>query len=202
MMKKIVSFLCVMVIVLLTALPVFAASFSDVDESHWAYNNIINLADQGIVNGYEDGTFKPENMVTYGEFMKLIMCTYMPKNKIATFTGLPHWALGYVYAAEMQGLIPAGYVSVEKLDKAIDRINMVKLLALVDTNLTSKGYEKTKELDFIDIDGLPAEYVEYLECVVNKGYILGNPDKTFKPTDNLSRAEMVTILTRIRGGGV
>ena len=200
MKKRIVMIVCIVVMVI-TAMPVYAVSFSDI-EGHWAYDNIIKLAEEGIVNGYEDGTFRPENMVTYGEFMKLVMCTYIPNNNFDKFSDTRHWAWGYVLGAEMRRLVPVGFVSLEKLDKPIDRINMVKLLAIIDENLTSKDYKKTKELDFIDIGGLPNEYLEYLERVVNRGYILGNPDKTFNPTDNLSRAELVTILTRIRGGGV
>ena len=200
MKKKVVMIIC-MVVMLITAMPIYAVSFSDIN-GHWAYNNIMSMANQGVVNGYEDGTFRPENMVTYGEFMKLVMCTYIPNNNFGSLSSTKHWAYGYVVGAEIRGLVPAGFVSLEKLDKPIDRLNMAKLLALIDKNLTSKDYKKTKELDFIDIGGLPTEYVEYLERIVNKGYIQGNPDKTFKPTDNLSRAEMVTILTRIRGGGV
>ena len=200
MMKRVVMIMCVMVM-LITALPVYAVSFSDLAESHWAYNNIISLARSGVVNGYEDGSFRPENMVTYGEFMKLVICTYVPGNNYASLSGSNHWASGYVLGAELRGFLPAGTVSLEKLDQPIDRINMAKLLALIDARVTAKDYEKTKELDFVDIGGLPNEYLQYLERVVNRGFIKGNPDKTFKPTDNLSRAEMVTILVRVMGGG-
>lgn len=34
--------------------------FKDVDESHWAYEAIKELSDDGILVGYEDGTFKPD----------------------------------------------------------------------------------------------------------------------------------------------
>ena len=199
MRKRIVMFICVMVM-LITAVPVYAVSFSDID-GHWAYSNIIRMAYQGVVNGYEDGTFRPENMVTYGEFMKLVMCTYVPENNYSNLSVGRHWAYGYVMGAELRGYLPIGLIAEDKLDNPIDRINMAKLLALIDSGTSSKEYKKTKELDFIDIGGLPNEYVEYLNRLVNKGYIKGNPDKTFKPTDNLSRAEMVTILTRVMGGG-
>ena len=198
MKKKIVMIMCV-VMMLITAVPVHAASFSDI-EGHWARNTIVSLARNGVINGYEDGSFRPENMVTYGEFMKLVMCTYVPNNGYNSLSGSKHWAYGYVIGAEMRGYLPVGIVSEDKLDKPIDRINMAKLLALIDSSVTSKDYSKIKELDFVDIGGLPNEYVEYIARLVNRGYIKGNPDKTFKPTDNLSRAEMVTILFRVMGG--
>lgn len=195
MKKRVVMIIC-MVVMLITALPVYAVSFSDIN-GHWAHDNIMKLAEQGIVNGYEDGTFKPENMVTYGEFMKLVTCKYLPeKSIIKNLQGL-HWAAGYVVTAEIYELMPPGTIFIEELDKPITRMEMVKILAIIDSNITSKEYTKNRELDFVDIGHLPTNYVNYLERVVNRGFILGNPDKTFKPESNLSRAEMVTILTRL-----
>lgn len=195
MKKRIVMIMCV-VVMILTAMPAYAVSFSDIN-GHWAQDNIIKLAEEGIVNGYEDGTFRPENMVTYGEFMKLVVCKYVPEKNIIKNIPEKHWAAGYVATAEVWGLMPQGTVFLDELDVPIKRIEMVKILAIIDSNVTSKEYKKNKELDFTDIGNLPAIYVEYLNRVVNKEYILGNPDKTFKPESNLSRAEMVTILTRL-----
>lgn len=195
MKKRIVMIVC-MVVMVITAMPVYAVSFSDI-EGHWAYDNIIKLAEEGIVNGYEDGTFRPENMVTYGEFMKLVVHKYVPEKNIIKNLPEKHWAAGYVATAELMGLMPKKTVMLEELDLPITRMNMVKVLAIIDSNSTGQKYPKNKELDFIDIGHLPDIYVEYLNRVVNKGYILGNPDKTFKPESNLSRAEMVTILTRL-----
>lgn len=41
--------------------------FSDVKSDHWAWNEISSLSKLGIINGYTDGTFRPENMITRGE---------------------------------------------------------------------------------------------------------------------------------------
>lgn len=48
------------------------AKFKDVPETHWAYKAIEALAEQGILNGYEDGTFKPEQPVTRAEIAAII----------------------------------------------------------------------------------------------------------------------------------
>jgi hypothetical protein len=47
------------------------ASFSDVASDHWAYDSIVNAAAKGWVNGYPDGTFKPDKYITRAEAMKL-----------------------------------------------------------------------------------------------------------------------------------
>ena len=47
--------------------------FSDVSSSSWCYKYVTELSDAGIIGGYSDGTFKPDNTVTYGAALKLIM---------------------------------------------------------------------------------------------------------------------------------
>ena len=45
--------------------------FPDVGSDHWAYNYIMKMAEEGIVNGYTDHTFKPNNNITRAEFAKI-----------------------------------------------------------------------------------------------------------------------------------
>lgn len=51
------------------------AGFSDVDKSHWAYDYIHTAAERKIINGFEDGTFKPESSVTYEQAIKMTLVT-------------------------------------------------------------------------------------------------------------------------------
>lgn len=47
--------------------------FGDVDKSHWAYDYIHTAAERKIVNGFEDGTFRPEDSVTYEQAIKIAL---------------------------------------------------------------------------------------------------------------------------------
>ncbi len=194
-MKKSMCYICVLILVF-TCIPVYAINFSDLTTNHWAYNNIMKLTNKGVINGYQDGTFRPENMVTYGEFMKLIMCIYIPESDIIDVNA-GHWAYKYVLTAEEFELLPGGSIQLGDLDKPITRMEMVKFLAIIDKNLNGDTIDENLVLDFVDTEHLMPIYQSYLKRVVAKGYILGNPDKTFKPNSNLTRAEMVTILTRL-----
>ena len=69
-MKKLCTSL--MISVFLT-LPVYAGSYPDVAEDHENFDAIEYLDDNEIVNGYEDGTFGPNNSVTRAEAMKIIL---------------------------------------------------------------------------------------------------------------------------------
>ncbi|MCR4428290.1 MAG: PQQ-binding-like beta-propeller repeat protein [Caldiserica bacterium] len=87
--------------------------FSDVPSDYWAFPEIRNLVQEGIVNGYPDGTFRPENPVTRAEFAKMILltCDYAPEYPDSpTFPDVPReeWFYPYVEGAVKQGLV-VGY---------------------------------------------------------------------------------------------
>ncbi len=67
--------------------------FSDV-AGHWARFNIKTAYDMGIINGFDDGTFRPDEQVTYEQALKMMVCT-----------------LGYIDFAEGKGGWPDGYTS-------------------------------------------------------------------------------------------
>ena len=67
-MKKIIPFL----IVFLCFNIALASSFIDVFKDHWAYQTIVEMRQKGYINGYEDGTFKPEKEVTREEFVQMM----------------------------------------------------------------------------------------------------------------------------------
>ena len=46
--------------------------FIDVPETHWAYKAIMELAEMGLINGYEDGSFQPNKPVTRAEVATII----------------------------------------------------------------------------------------------------------------------------------
>jgi len=56
------------------AIPAFAADsdFRDVPKSSYAYSAIVELAERGVVSGYSDGTFHPNETVTRGQFAGMI----------------------------------------------------------------------------------------------------------------------------------
>ncbi len=74
--------------------------FSDVPHDHWAAAAIYKAAEEGILSGYDDGSFRPDSYVTEREFVKMAVaaCGY---GDIAQQQGYP---MGYVYKAEDLGL--------------------------------------------------------------------------------------------------
>lgn len=69
--------------------------FSDVHDNDWFYDNVYWLCDTGVINGYNDGTFRPDEYVSFEEAVKVIVSI-----------------LGYGYAAETLGGYPDGYLKI------------------------------------------------------------------------------------------
>ncbi len=58
---------------ILMSLPVVAGSFPDVPEDHENYDAIEYLDSNGVIDGYQDGTFGPEDLVTRAQAMKIVV---------------------------------------------------------------------------------------------------------------------------------
>lgn len=97
-MKKVVSLLLASTFFIAPSM----ATFSDVDESHWAYSAISKMENADILSGYEDGSFRPSNNITLAEFAVIFTKIFeIPQDNVSDyFTDIPvgHWAKGYVEA--------------------------------------------------------------------------------------------------------
>ena len=84
--KRIVSILLVMAVISIFSISVFAKDFSDVKSGKWYYTPIMYCQERGIVSGYTNGTFKPNNNITRAEFCVML-------NKVADNLGLKKKAI-------------------------------------------------------------------------------------------------------------
>lgn len=64
-------------------------NITDMDESHWSYDYVLTLVTNGVVQGYPDGSFKPDNSITREEFCLMIYNILNPsEGEIRTFSDL------------------------------------------------------------------------------------------------------------------
>ena len=88
-----------------------SSSFSDVSDSHWALSYIEACVEAGIINGYTDGTFLPEQNVTRAEMAKMIAAAsgLSSDAETSSFSDVSSgWALSYIEACVEAGII-TGY---------------------------------------------------------------------------------------------
>lgn len=180
--------------------------FTDVKNDHWAYANINAMVKAGAVNGYPDGSFRPSENVTYGEFIKMM---YMALNGSVLIGGAEnkeHWAAPYYYAALAEKYFDAGSIEIDILDKKMPRKHMAHASAGViralerDTKAEFDGKINGKaEEDSIEFtDVLPAgEYAYDIMTACESGILSGYPDGTFGGNRTLTRAEATAVIGRL-----
>ncbi len=95
-MKRVVSLILCLCVMLSMSVFASALSFSDLADNHWAYQNIMSLVDEGTINGYEDGTFKPSKTVTRAEFAKMIGKWNQKYSGTYSDISESHWAYDYI----------------------------------------------------------------------------------------------------------
>lgn len=76
--------------------------FTDVPSTHWASGYIASVSNMGIVNGYGDGTFGPDDNVLYEDVIKMLMETLGYKPYAQENGGYP---TGYILAAQRQQVL-------------------------------------------------------------------------------------------------
>lgn len=197
-MKKILSLIfAAMFLFVFSAKPIFALTFSDLNASHWAYEQIMMLAEEDIINGYENGTYKPEKSVTRGEFLKLIMTAlyggndYFEKNNF----NFGHWATTYAIEAARAGYLMDG-TTISGLDNEISRLEMVHILAKVCIKNRIEKEQVEATIEFTDIISLDQNSKMYIGFVTENGLINGYPEGVFKPNKTMTRAEVATVMSR------
>ena len=172
---------------------------SDVD-NHWSKQYVEYLTNKGAINGYPDGTFRPDNTVTYAEAIKLIVASY---NK-GIENGEEHWATNYVEYAKETGIVPKNMFQMEDIDKPISRKEVMYMVYQSLTEYAKKpvlNNDRTEmDLPFEDLGVSVNEYgINYYEAIRQSyylGILIGDDTGLMNPEANITRAEMATILTR------
>lgn len=172
-------------------------NFADI-KGHWAEASILQATELGIVNGYEDGTFRPNRTVTREEFAVLLAKALKLAGEgedlvFADLNALSVWAKPSVSLAVKAGIIN-GYSDGTFRPKAeITRTEMAKMIAkalkLSDAADTNAG--------FADDSMIPAWGKGAVYALKNLGIIGGKGANRFDANGKTTRAEAVTILLRM-----
>lgn len=190
-------------------IPVYTDSMFNDTEDNWADEQINELAALGIIKGYEDGTYRPDEPVTRAQLVSLLARLFQWPSVGTQFyfeDSVPEWAQEAVNAAVAQGVV-SGYpdrtflpnrpvtraeVSVI-LDRAIKFPAVNAGLLFDDTAIPGAD----EELDFIDAGSIPDWATASMSKVVSAGIMRGYEDGTIKPGANLTRAEIAALIKRL-----
>ncbi|MBN2306477.1 beta-propeller domain-containing protein [Candidatus Peregrinibacteria bacterium] len=138
-----------------------AEVFSDVQGEHFNGDAIQFLKDNGIVQGYPDGSYKPDNRINRAEFTKIIIEAIYSDEEIeacsaASFPDVPagEWFSKYVCMAKKHGVVsgypdgtfkPAGFINFAEASKIIVEAEDVISVSTYIDEAWYAGYVKTLE---------------------------------------------------------
>ncbi|WZL73662.1 S-layer homology domain-containing protein [Clostridiaceae bacterium 35-E11] len=158
---------------------------------HWAEDSIKELVTMGAISGYPDKTFKPDNKITRAEFATVLVKAFnleAKSGKIFVDTA-NHWAKGDIATAQAYGIV-SGYN--DTTFGPNDLITREQMAVMV---IKAAGLDQvTGEIDFTDKDQISNWAVDAIGAAAAKEIIGGYEDKTFKPKNNATRAEAVTVI--------
>lgn len=158
-------------------------------QTHWAREAIDRWSEMGYVSGYPDGSFRPDAPVTAAELCAIVnrMTRYQADYTVAS---VPEKAW---YRDDVSAMISHRMLAVtsSSYEKPISREAAVFLLAKAFClpNVGGGSFSDSSQI---------ASYARNAIGEMNqRGYIDGYPDRTFRPKNSITRAEIVTILNNM-----
>lgn len=149
-MKKITSILILILVMFQTV----AFAYSDVSDAGLT-SKLDELSKYNIINGYQDGTFKPNNNITRAEFSKMVMVATMndyvdvDSSQFADVTP-GFWAEKYIYAAKTLGVVNGTTETTFAPEANITNEQAVKMI------VASLGYNE----EAVEAGGYPNGYIK------------------------------------------
>ena len=207
-LNKLATMLTVSTMLISSISPALAQIYTDVPNSHWANTYITNMNKQGVIAGYPDATFRPNESITREQAMVMISRIMKPKeseklaalNKHKTYlTGLgaSTWAQKDIAYAIEKDIIKQSDVKKFYYNKKATKITREELCIYL-TRVMGKEKEAQNAsiivMSFIDQQLIGDAALKYVYIIQNLGIVQGTPDNKFNPKGVVTRAAMAKML--------
>ena len=179
-------------------------TFPDVKKSDWYYTYVEQAAEKGWVSGYEDGTFRPKNPVTYAQFSVMLTQGFF-RDKVASYVnnGGP-WYLSYTGPANELHMFDGtalegnnGYANGDLVGLQLNRYEMAQMRY---NTLRAAGVATSADLNKAAVEtedwsSIPIKYREAVATVKAAGLITGtNEAGRFSGELNMNRAQAAVVM--------
>ncbi|HIK56406.1 MAG TPA: family 10 glycosylhydrolase [Synechococcales cyanobacterium M55_K2018_004] len=172
------------------------SSFTDI-QNHWARPFIEALAARGIVRGFGDGTFRPNQTITRAEFAAMLRgaFTVSPKRPYVPFVDVPpnFWAAAAIRWTYETGFM-SGYPNREfRPAEVIPRVQA--WVALVSgLGMTASGQVPLADL-FVDAAQIPGWASSAIATATEAGIVVNYPDRTqLRPQQAATRGDVASFV--------
>lgn len=171
-----------------------AKSFSDLTPANVHYDNVMNLVERGVITGYPDGTFKPNQSISRAHAAKIIAKALDLDTKNVKNPNFKDIPTNYAYYGEIAALANAGIINgypdgTFKPNATLTRGQMAKIIA--------RAFELTgnaNNLPFKDIAN--SEYKEYIAALYANKVTTGTTPTTYSPVNPVTRGQLASFVVR------
>ncbi|MBQ9492516.1 MAG: S-layer homology domain-containing protein [Oscillibacter sp.] len=186
-------------------LPAAAQTFSDVPESHWAYDNIEEAAADGAVKGYQNATFAPHAPLSLAHFTVILSRSFYSEDYNNELSWIDpnakniEWYTPAEWVAREHGLLKG-----IELDMT-EPLTRYQMAMEIYNLLQSKGCEFSRDpvrnslASIADLDTFPNDTLRNaVACVYSKGILNGYSDGAFYGNNVPNRAQAAAIYCRLK----
>lgn len=215
--NRLISIFVAVFLLLSMTFSVSAASFTDVsEETHpWAINDIKLMSEKGVIKGYSDNTFRPDNTVSKLEALALtarILGCEAPENELLLDAGIEAYSemleqFELTFGVEeICFLLIKDIISADELDEYLDSGNASSGMKRYEmATLLTKALDAEEEvsknlitnLDFNDADEIPSYAKKYVEYVSKNGIMNGVGENSFSPNTTVTRAQVAILMNKL-----
>lgn len=192
--KKPLSLVLCFLMLFSTVIPVFGATSTNDYETHWAKETIKSALTSGYIEGYPDGSFKPDKAINRAEFFAMVNSVFnFTTTTDSTYTDVSDdvWyapviakakAAGYIVGYPDGSIHPKGYISRQEVAVIISRLK--SLVA------------KSNDLTYTDAASVSSWSKQAIIGTAEAFIMIGYPDGSFKPAAQITRAEALVAITK------
>ncbi|MDZ4217225.1 MAG: S-layer homology domain-containing protein, partial [Candidatus Gracilibacteria bacterium] len=197
--KALITLAFITVLTLLTFLPAANANpFLDVRQGSALETMVNEMVEKGIISGYPDGTFKPEQTINRAEALKIIfLASMITLNDQSLLTNLPfsdintkEWYAPYIALAKLKNIVQGYPDGRFRPEQDVNRAEFIKM-AMAAQRDYADDIAATDPIPFTDID-LQQWYAPYVIYGLQRNLI--PKQSKLNPTGNMSRQNAVEII--------
>jgi hypothetical protein len=182
----------------ITAPSLAQVNFSDVQSDYWATQFIQQLSQRGIIAGFPDGTFHPEDPVTRAQFAAMINKAFQKPalRQQVKFKDVPnnYWAYNAIEQAYTIGFLSGYPGNIFRPNENIPRQQVLVSLAN-GLNYAPTGNADTVLQQYNDASGIASYARTPIAAATEKQIVVDYPDlKTLNPTVNATRAQVAAFI--------
>jgi hypothetical protein len=173
--------------------------FADIPQQFWARPYIQEVAQRGIVNGYPDRTFRPDNPVTRSEFAVFLDKTFelQSKQEAIVYQDVPsiHWAQGEIQKATEGGFLTGDPETTFRPDDRLSRLEVLLALSQGLELQPPDNVEQVLQQNYEDVEAIPEKALSSVAAATQAGFVYKDGEaRRLRPDESATRAEVVALL--------